>query len=406
MLHQIAADVKKHYYDPKFHGLDWNAIVEKAKERIDRADTLNKAFSEVAAALDALNDSHTFFLPPSRPFRHDFGWQIQTIGDRCYVIRVRPDSDPEAKGVRPGDEVLSLNGFLPSRDNLWRMQYVFNILRPQAELRATLRAPAGSQRQVEIVAKMVQRKRITDLTGEGAAQDIWDLIREGQNERNLTRARHIDMGDQLMILEFPQFSFSESEVDAMIGDARKHKALILDLRGNPGGSVETLEYLVSGVFEEEVKIGDQVGRVKGMNKPMIAKAHGHNHFTGKLVVLVDGDSASAAELFARVVQIEKRGLVLGDHTSGSVMESERYSYKEGVDTVVFFGASITVADLVMTDGKSLEHSGVSPDQIVLPTPADLASGLDPVLARSAETFGVKLSPEEAGKMFPYEWPDR
>jgi carboxyl-terminal processing protease len=186
----------------------------------------------------------------------------------------------------------------------------------------------------------------------------------------------------------------------MVGKARKHKALILDLRGNPGGSVETLKYLIGGCFEKEIKIGDRIGRSE--QKPMIAKLHGHP-FTGKLVVLVDSKSASAAELFARVVQIEKRGTVLGDLSSGSVMEAKHYSYKAGIDTVVFYGASITDADIVMTDGKSLEHNGVVPDEIMLPSAEDLANGRDPVLARAVEKVGGKLDPEAAGKLFPYEW---
>src|SRR5208283_643471 len=102
---------------------------------------------------------------------------------------------------------------------------------------------------------------------------------------------------------------------------------------NGGGSVETLKYLTAGFFEKEVKIADRIGRSE--RKPMIAKPHGHP-FTGKLVVLVDSKSGSAAELFARMVQIEKRGTVLGDCSSGKVMEARlyRYQYRYGADTAV------------------------------------------------------------------------
>jgi len=209
------------------------------------------------------------------------------------------------------------------------------------------------------------------------------------------------LSDDVGVLKFPGFHFNQLEIDGMIGKARKYKALVLDLRSNPGGSVDTLKYLVAGFFEKEVKIGDRIGRSE--HKPLIAKPNGHP-FAGKLVVLVDSKSASAAELFARVVQIEKRGTVLGDRSSGSVMEAKHYNYKSGTDIVVFYGASITDADLVMTDGKSLEHNGVLPDELVLPSAEDLANGRDPVLARAVETVGAKLNPEAAGKLFPYEWP--
>lgn len=398
ILQAIATDVRKHYYDPKLHGLDWDAKVDEAKKKIDSTQSFNMAMSHIAALLDALDDSHTFFLPPQHAYWHDYGWQYQMIGSHCYIIRVRPESDAETKGLKAGDQILGINGYSPSRDNLWKMQYVFTILRPQAALRLNIRTPTGEERQLDVLAKIREHKKITDLVG-GNGNDIWDLVREEEAEEHRMKARAVEMGDELMILRLPLFG--SSEVDRMIDKARKHKALIVDLRGNPGGSVETLKSLVSGVFEKEVKVCDRVGRKE--NKPMVAKPR-HNPFTGKLVVLVDSRSASASEVFARVVQLEKRGVVLGDLSSGSVMESQRYGEKMGMDTVVFFGASITDADLIMTDGKSLEHTGVVPDERAVPTAADLAIGRDPVLADAAETLGVKLSAEDAGKMFPYEWP--
>ena len=86
------------------------------------------------------------------------------------------------------------------------------------------------------------------------------------------------------------------------------------------------------------------------------------------------------------------------------MEARHYNYQINLKTAVFYGASITEADLILTDGKSLEHTGVTPDEVVLPSAEDLASDRDPVLAYAAGHLGVQLTPEDAGRMFPFEWP--
>ncbi|MFZ0751895.1 MAG: S41 family peptidase, partial [Pyrinomonadaceae bacterium] len=139
------------------------------------------------------------------------------------------------------------------------------------------------------------------------------------------------------------------------------------------------------------------------SKPVVAKSRGKDIFKGQVVVLVDSESGSSAELLARVLQLEKRGTVVGDRSAGAVMRARHISRTEGIDTVVFYGLSVTVNDLIMTDGKSLEKLGVTPDELVLPTGADLAAKLDPALARAAALVGLKITPEMAGELFPVEW---
>jgi C-terminal processing protease CtpA/Prc len=403
MLKQISSDVRKHYYDPRLHGLEWDSSVREMEQLIDRAETTDDALSQVAALLDSLKDSHTFFLPPQRPYHLDYGWRAQMIGDHCYIVRVRPGSDADAKGVKRGDEVLAINGYTPVRNNFSKLEYVFNTLRPQRSLRLFLRDPAGKKSTVEALANVTSMNAAKQMTWDLGGNQRHDAVLETEERVHEARPRIAEMGDELMILKLSAFFFSQAETDSLMGKARKHKFLIIDVRGNPGGSIDALKYLIGGLFERDVTIGDRVSR--GERKPIIARTHGQ-FFEGKLLVLVDNMSASASELLARVVQLEKRGIVLGDTTAGKVMESKLYTYKTGAGTVVLYGASITDADIIMTDGSSLERAGVTPDERVLPTAADLAEGHDPVLAHAAEAASVKLSPDSAGKLFPYEWPRR
>jgi len=400
MLETISKDVKKHYYDAKFHGIDWDANVQKYRERIENAASLNRGLSEVAAALDALNDSHTFFLPPPRPYKHDFGWQIGMVGEKCFVLAVRPQSDADTKGIRPGDQVLTINGYVPQRDTLWKMNYVFNALRPQPALKVSLTSPAGQRKDIELVAAMRELPKVRDLTGHG----FFDYVRELQNDLDLTKTRYAELDGDILVIKLPEFVLSEMGVDSMMKKARHKNALILDLRGNPGGDVDTLDELVRNLFDHDIKICDRMTREN--SKPQKAKTIGKNAFSGKLFILVDSRSASAAEVLARVVQIEKRGTIIGDRSAGAVMEARHYPYRIGLDVVVFYGASITDADIIMTDGKSLEKVGVSPDETTLPVPTDLAAGRDAVLAHVVELAGGKVTSEEAGKLFPVLWPSK
>lgn len=397
MLAQVKDDIKGDYYDPSFHGVDLDARFKAADQMLSKATSLGQIFGIIAQTVIGLNDSHTFFIPPEQTVRSDYGWQLQAIGDRCYVVAVKPGSDAEAKGLKPGDEVLAVNGIPPARAELWKFRYLYYQLRPQAGMHLVVKAPEGEQRPLDVLAKVTNDKRRLDFT---QGWDIFKTIREIENEMQLYRHRYTELGDDVFIWKMPVFGELE-KVDAMMDRVGKHKALILDLRGNGGGAEDTLLRLIGRVFDKDVNLGNLKRRKE--TKPLIAKTTGQKAYKGQLVVLVDSDSGSAAELFARVVQIEKRGVVIGDRSAGAVMRSKFHDHQMGMDVAVFYGVTVTDADIIMQDGKSLERVGVTPDELLLLTGKDLASKQDPVLTRAAEIVGAKLDPAKAGALFPREW---
>lgn len=398
MLKTVKDDIKKNYYDPGFRGIDLEARFKLAEDKMKLTKSNAEVFGIIAQALLDFNDSHTSFIPPQRSARIDYGWLMKTFGDDCYVTEVKPHSDADAKGLRPGDLVQSIDGIRPNKANLWIFYYLYYQLAPRPLVKMVAKSPGEQSRQLEILPKIQTRKRLVDLT---ETIDLNRLWREEEDEDIASAHRFREFGNELMVWKMPQFDLTKDGVDELVDKAKNRKALILDLRGNGGGAVETLLRLIGNFFDHDVTVGDVKRRKE--TKPFIAKTRGADGFKGQLVILVDSDSASASELFARVMQLEKRGTVLGDRTAGKVMVSRTHPHQIGVDTLVVYGASVTEADVIMSDGKSLEQTGVTPDEISLPTAEDLRARHDPVLSRAAALVGVKLDPFEAGKLFPFRW---
>ena len=401
MLRTVRDDLKKHYYDPSVRGLDVDARFAAAEERVKQAKSNGEVMGIIAQVLVELNDSHTSFVPPRRAARVEYGWQMAAVGDACFVSAVRPGSDAEAKGLQAGDRVVSVDGRPLARDKVWLAKYLYYSLRPQPGMSLVVEKPDGRRQQLEVRAKVSESRKVLNFSGDDNGQDIFNEMRDAQDEDRLHRQRFHELSDEVVVWKMPQFDLAESEVASAVGKFRNRRALILDLRGNPGGYVKTLEWVAGYFFDRDVKVADLKGRKE--KEPIEAKTRGDKAFKGRLVVLVDGQSSSAAEIFARLVQLEKRGTVLGDRSSGMVMQSRYHGHQIGVDKVIYYGTSVTEADVVMTDGKSLEHVGVTPDELLLPTAADMAARHDPVLSRAAEIVGVKLDPEKAGALFPVEW---
>lgn len=397
MLRAVKSDIEQNYYDPKFRGIDIEALFNQAKDRINKAESNGQIFGIIALTLIEFNDSHLIFIPPQRAARIEYGWTAQMIGDNCFVVAVKPGSDAERKGLKEGDLIHFINDMKPNRNEFWKIQYLLNILRPEPSLRVVVQSAGTKPRELEINAKVQQTKRLTDLTD---YNEVMRLEIQEQRDARLFRHRYIEM-DDVFIWKMPQFDLTKEGVDTMVGKFSKRKALILDLRGNGGGAEETQLRLIGSFFDKEVKVGDLIRRKQ--TKPLIAKSIGSDAFKGQIIVLIDSNSGSSSEMLARVIQLEKRGTVIGDHSAGAVMRARHYGHTVGIDTVTFYGVSVTDADLTMTDGGRLEGVGVTPDEFLIPNQLDLAAGRDPVMARALALVGVNMSSEKARMLFPVEW---
>jgi C-terminal processing protease CtpA/Prc len=397
MLDTIESDIKEHYYNPTLHGLDLTKRFEEARQKIAASKSQNESLLHVAGAVAALNDSHTSFIPPSAPYGVEYGWRAEAIGDSaCFVTHVLPDSDASAKGLRPGDQLVSVNGVTLTRKNLSALEYGYRVF-PQSGLHLVVRSPDGDQRQIVAMAKILPGQEFIRHA------DVMTWYSLHAHDLPKDRSRYHKEGN-VLFWKLPDFVVDPAIIEGSLNKIRSSEVVALDLRGNPGGLLAAVDKLVGGFFPQDVQLG--VRKTRKGSEPLIAKTRGAKAFRGKLIVLVDSKSASGAEIFARLIQIEKRGVVVGDRSAGAVMESQFFPHAVSLSpaTLATYGAMITQAELTMADGSNLEGAGVTPDERVLPTPQDIATGNDPAMARAAELAGLKISASEAGKIFPYEWP--
>lgn len=390
MLDEIKDLIKQKYYDKKFHGINLDERFKITRERIKTLNTNSQIFRAIAQVILEFNDSHTRFFPPSRANRVEYGFSMQMIGDKCFITSVKKGSDAESKGVKVGDQIVGIGDYNPTRKNLWVINYLIYALSPQPGLTLKLLNSDNSKKELDIYS--------TFKSIEGRRKEAEKRRKEKEQAPYICKP----VNNEAIACKLYTFSVDKSYINKMMNEVKGNKKLVLDLRGNGGGYVDTEVYLTGHFFDRNVKIGDFVTRDK--TKERIAKPQKEREYTGELIVLIDSNSASAAEVFARVIQIEKRGIIVGDVSAGAVMTSNFMTMTNsrgvsGYETFSVYGMNITIADLIMSDGQRLEKIGVVPDHPVSPSGKALFEKSDPVLSYSFKLMGTELSAENAGKFY-------
>jgi carboxyl-terminal processing protease len=154
--------------------------------------------------------------------------------------------------------------------------------------------------------------------------------------------------------------------------------LILDLRGNPGGYLDSAVNIGSWFIDEgKVIVSEDFGSKK---KPEFYRSHGPRVFTDnlKFVVLVDGGSASASEILAGALKEHGIAKLVGTRTFG------KGSVQELVPITDDTSLKVTVAKWFTPNGVSISEHGLDPDFVVPVTKKDIEDKIDPQLNKAVE----------------------
>lgn len=390
ILDDVARQIEKNFHDPTLRGLDWKALAEQARQNIHRANSAGEMMTAIFSMVDKLKDSHTLFIPPARVNKIEFGFDAKAYGDQIRIYEVKKDGPAAAAGLRVGDQILTVNDYRAQRDNFDLMMLYFHRLRPVPALDIVYARGDQMRQRVVVTAKVSPGQVVEDLT---SLDTIYKYIREAERERE--EFTYHSYPDGIGYVHLPSFTGEADFYNRLIGKIKKSRAVVVDLRGNPGGALDTLSTF-AGYFEAQpTVVADMVGRKK--TEPIKVKPRSPS-LSVPLVILVDSQTGSAAEIFARHVQRTGRGVVVGDRTAGRVTASKVIPGQVGADVAVLFAVQVAIARVVFPGGEELESKGVTPDHACLPTQAQLLEGQDPCqalgLSLARKALGLPEQPAE------------
>lgn len=383
VLNVVSKDLEKNFYDPSMHGLDWKAMTEQAKQKIQNAHSVNEMMRAIFVLVEKLGDSHTRFLPPSRNITYTFGFNAKPIGDEIRVYEVKEKLPAEAAGIKVGDRIVAVNNYRADRTIYDLMMWDFKVMLNMPVLDLKVQTDDEPPRLVHLEAKKTVKPVLLDFVNRDG--DIWDLIRELEKQDPW---HYRSFKDGIGMAQIRGFTYEgENFFNSLIEKSSATKALVLDLRSNGGGAEDTLKAFLGNFESDETVLGDMKGR-KGDEKLVIKPRR--PHYEMPVYILIDSETGSAAEMFAKHLQLRKKAIVIGDRSSGRVTRSRFFSEHIGTDQIVPFGVQIGMDRVIFPDGTELEKNGVNPDVFCLPTGREMREERDVCLYKAVAMAREKL----------------
>jgi carboxyl-terminal processing protease len=361
------------YFDQTFNGVDWKALKTKyepqlaeAKSNQDLTDLLNRMLGELKVShLKVVPANQVSLVETSSDMskRGSIGVDLRLINKTDLVVsKVLEKSSAEQAGIKKGYIIKKIDG------------------QTIAEITENQRKKGGFQLRDEIVAVRaatakfsgnIDKKVSVTFVDENNAEKTIELSRQ-----NFGSSRDLNFESKQLTgnIGYIKFNLFFGDLPAKFAEAvstfQNTTALIIDLRGNPGGIGNYTTALAAMIDKEKRSLGVSQYRY---NKQEFDYEGSDKSYKGKVFILLDELSGSSSEVFAGGLQANKRATIIGQNSAGAVLPSTTELLPTG-------GAlQYAIADFKTPDGKILEGRGVTPDVEVKLTRKELLAGKDTAL---------------------------
>jgi len=299
----------------------------------------------IKGMLKALDDPYTRYMDPQALKREQedmflgrfggLGIIISIKDDQLTIISPIEDTPAYRAGIKAGDKMVEIDG--KSTEGM-ELDEAVNILRGEK----------GTE--VSIVIKRENVEEVLKIT------IIRDII-EVKAVKNEMMGKNNNLG-YIRVTTFN--ANTEPELEEVLNEFKNNndiQGIILDLRNNPGGLLDSAIDVASKFIKEGavVHIKNRDGIVASM------ESRGNKYPEWPLFVLVNEGSASASEIVAGAIQDSGRGKLLGERTFGKGVVQQVFNLYNGS------GIAITTSEYFTPSERSINHIGIEPDILVEPT---------------------------------------
>jgi len=369
--------IQERYYDPKFHGIDWQAKRETYRPAAARAANTVEFYEVLRQMIASLRDAHTRVYSPDEKFDWwsprfvTVGLTVREVEGAPTVIQVEAGTAASRTDIRQGDVIVSVDDVPVAQFVAQRMRNLG--LADEGNIRHRVIAnlfdgPAGSNVKIGWINRNGKQKSTM-------LQRYWSQRNLGFNNQRKGKIAilRLDAFTQSVALEFSK------DLPEVLEDA---DGIVLDLRGNGGGDAEAMADVASLFLDEGTNLGKFADRsgasfeLQTFPKRLWRSAP-MSPTKLPLVVLTSENTSSAAEILAAALQTKRRAQVIGSGTCGCVLAiRNRHALPDGgvLDVSEF--------DYKTAGGVRLEGAGVKPDKLVTVTRSDVYSRHDRAFERA------------------------